>query len=61
MKFYTCKLSNNIPKWMYGIRAIIMIVSGICDIFLVPFGKCSGYLMSWQGQMLRTKKKAHND
>lgn len=42
-----------IPLWMYMIQALVSILDGIINIFILPFGYICGLTGSWSGYMLR--------
>ncbi len=54
-----CKFSGRreLPKWMYGVSAMLGIVDGVLELFLLPFNRFPMFGQHWRGHMLRSMKR----
>ena len=51
--------AKDIPLWMYYVRALLDILTGIIDIFTLPFGYQLNINVMWCGKMLRYHNKQY--
>jgi hypothetical protein len=57
MKILISGVAPEIPRWMYYVRAVILIVCSVIDLFLLPFGHTCNLPTIWQGRMLRSVRR----
>ena len=61
MKILISGVAPEIPRWMYYVRALILIVSSVLDLALLPFGHTCNLPVIWQGQMVRRACRARRE
>lgn len=54
MRILISGVAPEVPRWMYYVRALILIVSSVLDLALLPFGRTCNLPTIWQGRMMRS-------